>query len=376
MGRDFRRVKTQPWFLSDDVRPGDGGRTRCFAPRRCYRHDFVRPRSRAAADRPVPVAGLVDCLDFLEGFAFVEDDLDYLGQETGLDRAALAALRERRFTGDVRAVPEGCVVFAGEPLLEVTAQIAQAQPVETALLNFMTFQTAVASKSARCRVAAGTADLVDFAARRTHGLEAAMAVARASAVVGFDGTSYMAAARRHGLSATGTMAHSYVEAFPDERSAFRAFAEAPIDVFGVGTSVGVSADAPSLDSAYKLVEYDGRPVMKLSAGKVTAPGRKQAFRGGPHDGDVLALHDEPVPPGRVPLLVPVMVGGVRVGPRRTEHQTVLDARSRFHADLEWLPPTACQLTRPEPVAVHPSERLVALTDQVRRSLRDLVPRSS
>lgn len=148
-------------------------------------------------------AGLADCLHFLDRFQFDDGELHHLGRQVGLDRGDLAALREVRFTGDVRAVPEGRVVFAGEPLLEVTAPIAQAQLIETAPLNLMTFQTAVASKAARCRVAAGTADLVDFAARRTHGLEAAMAVARASAVAGFDGTSYLAAARRYGLAATG-----------------------------------------------------------------------------------------------------------------------------------------------------------------------------
>ncbi|MFE2752295.1 nicotinate phosphoribosyltransferase [Actinosynnema sp. NPDC059335] len=409
---------------------------------------FVR---RLPVDRGYLVAtGLADCLDFLDRFGFTEDELAYLGREVGLDRSATTALRGLRFTGDVRAVPEGRVVFAGEPVLEVTAPIAEAQLVETALLNFVTFQTAVASKAARCRVAAGTAALVDFAARRTHGLEAAAAVARASAVVGFEGTSYVEAARRYGLTVTGTMAHSYVEAFPDERAAFRAFADdfpddavllvdtydtetgvrhavdvtrpvgvrldsgdllalsrrarevldatglprarivagggldeyriaelvargAPIDVFGVGTRMGVSADAPSLDSAYKLVEYGGRPVMKLSAGKVTAPGRKQVFRGDPRDGDLLGLHDEAVPPGREPLLVPVMAGGARLGPRRSAHQSVLDARSRFHADLEWLPAAACRLARPEPVTVRTTDRLATLTDEVRTSLRDQLP---
>src|SRR5207248_5000736 len=95
---------------------------------------------------------------------------------------------------------------------------------ETFLLNQVTFQTAVATKAARCRLAAGDAGLVDFAFRRTHGVEAAMAVARASAVAGFAATSNVAAARRFGLRASGTMAHSYVEAFPSEADAFRAFA--------------------------------------------------------------------------------------------------------------------------------------------------------
>src|SRR5204863_10101127 len=83
----------------------------------------------------------------------------------------------------------------------------------------------------------------------------------------------------------------------------------PIDAYGVGTKVGVSADAPYLDTAYKLVAYDGRPVMKLSPGKITAPGPKQVFRGPPSEGDIVGVRDAPVPAGHEPVLGPVMVGG-------------------------------------------------------------------
>jgi nicotinate phosphoribosyltransferase len=94
------------------------------------------------------------------------------------------------------------------------------------LLNQVTFQTAVATKAARCRLAAGDAmELVDFSLRRTHGVDAGMAVARLSAMAGFAATSNVEAARRYGLPAAGTMADSYVEAFPSEADAFRAFAE-------------------------------------------------------------------------------------------------------------------------------------------------------
>jgi nicotinate phosphoribosyltransferase len=408
-------------------------------------------RTLPAARGFLVAAGLADCLSFLERFRFTEDELDHLRDKAGLDATACAALRDLRFTGDVRAVPEGRVVFAGEPLLEVTAPIAEAQLVETALLNLVTFQTTIASKAARCRIAAANRDVIDFAARRTHGHEAALAVARTSAIAGFSATSYVAAARRYGLTATGTMAHSYVLAFADERAAFEAFAEdfpgatvflvdtydtsegvgraievartlpprhpfgirldsgdlgalavdarrrldeagltaarivasggldehaiaalvasgAPIDVFGVGTRMGVSADAPSLDSAYKLVEYDGRPVMKLSSGKATAPGAKQVFRAAFEPRDLLALHDEEPPPCHEPLLTTVMANGLPTGPFRTEAELVADARDRFSADLTWLPEHALDLTSPIPVEVRTSDRLRALTERVRRSL--------
>ncbi|KAA5825498.1 nicotinate phosphoribosyltransferase [Saccharopolyspora hirsuta] len=415
------------------------------------RRDMTAPATFSLFARKLPrdrgflvAAGLADCLEFLQELYFDTDELAYLADVVGLDDDDLKALGELRFTGEVRAVPEGRVVFAGEPLLEVTAPIAQAQLVETALLNFVTFQTSVATKAARCRMAAPRADLIDFAARRTHGLEAARAVARASAIAGFAGTSYVAAAREFGLAASGTMAHSYVEAFPDERAAFTAFADdfpgiavflvdtyetlrgvrtaievaagcseelvgirldsgdlaelaiqsrhlldesgfpaarimasggldehqlvdlsaAPIDVFGIGTRMGVSADAPSLDSAYKLVEYDQRPVMKLSPGKLTAPGAKQVHRGDPGEPDVLGLRDDVVPPEREPLLEVVMRDGAILG----DLEPVAVARQRFERDLRWLPDEARRLTDPTPVGVTWSPKLQRLTDDLRHSL--------
>jgi nicotinate phosphoribosyltransferase len=170
-------------------------------------------------------AGLADCLEFLETLRFETDELDALRELGGFDETDLAAFAALRFTGSVRAVPEGRVVLANEPLLEVTAPIAQAQLVETYLLNQVTFQTMIASKAARCVVAAAGRDVVDFSFRRTHGPESAMSVARASAIGGFRGTSNVEAARRHGLQPVGTMAHSWIQAFPTEREAFRAFAQ-------------------------------------------------------------------------------------------------------------------------------------------------------
>lgn len=99
-------------------------------------------------------AGLADCLSFLERLRFDADELAYLGDVVGLPDGDLAALGELRFEGEVLAVPEGRVVFAGEPFIEVTAPIAQAQLAETALLNFVTFESSVATKAARCRLAA------------------------------------------------------------------------------------------------------------------------------------------------------------------------------------------------------------------------------
>jgi nicotinate phosphoribosyltransferase len=387
-------------------------------------------------------AGLADCLDYLETFAFTREDLDWL-RGAGFPGDAVAGLGSLRFTGDVHAVPEGRVVLPGEPLLEVTAPIAEAQLVETFLLNQVTYQTAIATKAARCTLAAGGIELVDFALRRTQGRDAGMAVARVSAIAGFTATSNVAAARRYGLRAAGTMAHSYIEAFRDEAAAFRAFAQdlpgrttflvdtydtlagvrsaigvirelgltsglgirldsgdlatlarqsrelldeaglpqvrifvsggldeyslaelrasgAPVDAAGVGTKMGVSADAPSLDSAYKLVSYDGRPVLKLSEGKATLPGPKQVWRRLPVTEDVLATREEGGPDGYEPLLVPVMRGGSRTGPP----DTVAQARERLDRDLASLPAAARDLRDPEPPRVRVSGGLEQLTAAV------------
>jgi nicotinate phosphoribosyltransferase len=402
---------------------------------------FVRdlPRTRGF----LVAAGLEPCLEFLESFGFPEEDLDYLGEEIGLDDEVLDAFAGLRFEGEVWAVPEGRIVHANEPLLELTAPIAVAQLVEPYLLNQITFQTTIASKAARCVIAAGGRDVVDFSLRRTQGLEAAINVARVTSIVGFAATSNVEAARRFGLKVAGTMAHSYIESFPSEADAFRAFAQdlperttflvdtydtlngvrtavevirelglegdlgirldsgdldelsrgsrrildeaglpqvrifasggldevdidrlttagAPIDAFGVGTRMGVSADAPYLDSAYKLVEYDGRPMIKLSSHKVSAPGRKQVFRG--PDGDTIGLRDEPLPDGHEPLLVPVMHDGKRSGP----HRTLDTARALFRTDLERLPDGAKRIVEPVPVEPATSDALAQYTGEARR----------
>jgi nicotinate phosphoribosyltransferase len=387
-------------------------------------------------------AGLDDCLTFLEGFGFDQDDLRYLGS-IGFDDRSLEDLAPLRFDGTVWAVPEGTIVHGEEPILEVTAPIATAQLVETVLLNRITLHTTLASKAARYVLAAHGRDLVDFAFRRTQGSDAAMAAARDSAIVGFVATSNVAAARRYGLQVAGTMAHSFIEAFPSEEEAFRSFAQdhptrttflvdtydslngvrtaiavareleitdrvgvrldsgnlddlargaraildeeglptarifasggldehevaelvragAPVDAFGIGTQMGVSADAPYLDTVYKLVEFDGRPAMKLSAAKATPPGAKQIWRSGGDEGDVLGLRTEQPPSlGWDPLLQPVMREGRRVDPapplRRMQH--------RFQDELVRLPAKAKRLSHPEHERVGHSPALAALTTQ-------------
>src|SRR5438309_11855477 len=196
------------------------------------RRDMTAPATFSLFVRSMPemrgflvAAGIESCLDHLESFSFEDDDIRYLAETQGFRAQELEAFRRLRFTGDVWAIPEGRIALAGEPILEVTAPLPEAQLVETMLLNLVTFETTIASKAARCVIAAGGRDVVDFSFRRTQGIEAGIDVARLSAMVGFAGTSNVEAARRHGLVAAGTMAHSYIEAFASEVDAFRAFAQ-------------------------------------------------------------------------------------------------------------------------------------------------------
>ncbi|RLB95127.1 MAG: nicotinate phosphoribosyltransferase [Deltaproteobacteria bacterium] len=170
-------------------------------------------------------AGLAPALAELADFRFRPEDIDYLAQTGIFPDDFLDYLPAVRFTGTVRALPEGTVFFPDEPLLEVTAPILEAQLLETFVLNTLGLHTMLASKAARCVLAADGRPLVDFALRRTQGQDAGMALARACHIVGFAGTSNVLAGKRYGIPVSGTMAHSFVTAFADEEAAFRAYAE-------------------------------------------------------------------------------------------------------------------------------------------------------
>jgi nicotinate phosphoribosyltransferase len=174
-------------------------------------------------------AGLEQAIGDLLRLAFAPEQIEAIRRWPmfrGLDPAVLDALAAMRFEGDVWAVPEGTVVFPGETLLRVTAPLPQAQWVETYLVAALAYPTLVASKAARMVTVAGGRPLQEFGARRGHGPHAGFLAARAAYIAGFAGTSLVEAARLLGIPASGTMAHSWVQSFPDEPSAFAAFARA------------------------------------------------------------------------------------------------------------------------------------------------------
>lgn len=391
-------------------------------------------------------AGLEQALEYLENLRFTPAELEWLATTGRFEPQFIDYLAELRFTGDVHALPEGTVFFPDEPLLRITAPLPQAQLVESRLLNLLHFQTLIASKAARCVLAAPGKLLVDFGLRRAHGAEAGLLAARAAYLAGFAGSATVLAGRRFGVPIYGTMAHSLVQAHDREEEAFEHFAyaqpdnvvllidtydtlaaahkvvrlaprlqaqgivikgvrldsgdlleqargvrrildegglphvtifssgdldefrvgellaaQAPIDGFGVGTRLDVSADAPYIDSVYKLQEYAGVPRRKRSQGKATWPGRKQAYRrfadDGTMAGDCLSLEAYPQP-GEA-LLQPVMRAGRRLAP--AESLTV--ARDRAGRQLAALPAAlrANQIV-PYPVVIAPE--LQALVEQL------------
>jgi nicotinate phosphoribosyltransferase len=174
-------------------------------------------------------AGLQTALDFLENMRFSTEEIEQLANSGDFGRELLDYLAQFRFTGDVHAVAEGTVFFADEPILRVVAPLPAAQLVETRLINILHFQSLIAAKAARMVLAAPNKLLVDFGLRRAHGADAGLMAARASYIAGFAGTATVLAKPLFDIPIYGTMAHSLIQAFDDERAAFELFARARPD---------------------------------------------------------------------------------------------------------------------------------------------------
>lgn len=406
---------------------------------------FVR---RLPPNRNYLVAcGLEHVLHYLETLYFSSQALDYLASLDRFSNAFVKSLADFKFTGDVYAMPEGTVVFPNEPIIEVVAPIPQAQLIETFVMNQIQLSTLAASKAARVVTAARGRQIVDFGLRRMHGADAGIKAPRAFYIAGVNATSSVAAGRMFGLPVSGTMAHSFVQAFESELDAFRSFvkshpggvllidtydtlkgvqhvidlarelgsafhvsgvrldsgdlaelskqvrkmlddaglhhlkifasssldeyvieellsAGAPFDGFGVGAHMATSQDAPFLDTAYKLVEYAGRPTMKLSLHKSNLPGRKQVFRektNGKAKRDVIGLADEHL--GGEPQLLKFMENGRRVGPP----EPVDASRTRCSAEIRVLPEALLSLDSADPIyPVEISPNLARLRDDLSR----------
>src|SRR5690554_7560720 len=168
-------------------------------------------------------AGLEDVLNILETLKFSASDLVYLEQH-GFDKEFLDYLRDFRFRGNIRSSKEGDVVFPNRPVLQVEANIIEAQIIETLLLNILNFQTLIATKASRIRHSAKDGILLDMGLRRAHATGGYYA-SRAAIIGGFDSTSNVKAAEDYNIPASGTMAHSFIQSYEDELQAFRDFAK-------------------------------------------------------------------------------------------------------------------------------------------------------
>ena len=182
-------------------------------------------RSKDESTHYAIMAGLEQLIDYLKNLHFDEEAIDYLRSLGIFDEEFMQELRDFKFSGDVYAVPEGTIVFPGEPLVRVTAPIFEAQLVETALLNIINHQTLIATKASRVVQAAEGGTVMEFGLRRAQGPDAGIYGARAAIIGGCKSTSNVLTGQMYSIPIAGTHAHSWVMSFPDEITAFRKYAE-------------------------------------------------------------------------------------------------------------------------------------------------------
>ena len=170
-------------------------------------------------------AGLEQAVQYILNIHFGKEEIDYLHKLNLFPDDFLDYLKTLRFRGDIYAVPEGRAVFPKTPMIVVKAPIAEAQFIETALLNIVNFETLIATKASRIYRSAEGGSIIEFGSRRAHGPDGAISATRAAYIGGCAGTSNVMAGKRFGIPVTGTMAHSWVMSFADELQAFRKYAE-------------------------------------------------------------------------------------------------------------------------------------------------------
>ncbi len=174
-------------------------------------------------------AGLERVITYIKDLKFTESDIQYLREELKYDEAFLEYLKELRFTGTIRSMKEGELVFENEPLMRIEAPLAEAQLVETAILNIINYQTLIATKASRLSVVTGGESLFEFGTRRAQETEAAIWGTRAAYIGGFQASSNVRAGKKFGIPVVGTHAHALVQAYRDEYTAFRKYAESHYD---------------------------------------------------------------------------------------------------------------------------------------------------
>lgn len=399
-------------------------------------------------------AGLEPAAEYIQGFRFTEDQIEFIRKTKSYDEGFLDLLRSFRFTGDVLAVPEGEILFAHEPFMRVTAPFVEAMLLEAGLIRAIGISTLIATKAARITVAVQGRAFADFGFRRAH---EPLWATRSAYIGGAETTSYVEAAHRFDIPASGTIPHAIVQAFPDELTAFREIAAmmpnytllidtydvdqgvdnairaardeaatgsghelqavridsgdlgawaklvksrlvdagmehvkvlvsgdidefkaadllaggAPIDGFGVGGNLAVGLGSIEsgyvggvIGAVYKLVwidvEGDADDRMKIAGSKSTWPGRKQIYRMGGFERDVVALESEPSPTAGRALLQPWMESGMILHP----HPSLQEIRDRTMENLAAMPAWLRALTTDRSYEVEFSDELTALRDRI------------
>jgi nicotinate phosphoribosyltransferase len=169
-------------------------------------------------------AGLEQLIEYIENIHFEPEDLEYLRSLNLFPPEVLKFFQDLRFTGDLYAVPEGTLVFPQEPIVRVTAPLAEAQFIETALLNILNYQTLIATKAARVCIVAGEDPVIEFGVRRAQGPDGGLSASRAAFIGGARATSNLMAGKVFGIPVRGTVAHSWIESFPSELESFQSYA--------------------------------------------------------------------------------------------------------------------------------------------------------
>jgi nicotinate phosphoribosyltransferase len=429
----------------------------------CFDYFYRNPPFKGAY---VVFAGLETLLEALEDYRFEADDLAYL-EKQGFQKPFLNYLKNFTFKGKVYSVREGELVFPMEPTLRVEGNLLETQLIETLVCNFLNFESLIATKASRMVLAARGRRVVDFGLRRAQGLGGLQA-SRAAVIGGVEGTSNVLAAMTYDIPPSGTLAHSWVQSFPDELTAFREFARiypnqctllvdtystlesgipnaitvakemeekgqklsgirldsgdlaylskrartlldnaglhsvkivvsnqldeylikslldqgAPINAFGVGTSLVTGQDSPALDGVYKLSILNGKPCLKISenSAKGTLPGAKKIVRYTDPEGffyaDAVLLEDEkstewiyhPFSPDKKSkvthcfpenILFKVMEGGKKLTPLGI-HEAAAYAQER----LLKLSPERKRFENPHVYKVGLSPKLAHLRDEI------------
>ncbi|GEP24940.1 nicotinate phosphoribosyltransferase [Lentilactobacillus diolivorans] len=191
-------------------------------------------------------AGLEHVIQYIQGLNFSDDDIAYLQKVTDYPSEFLEYLRTFKFKGTIRSAYEGDLVFPNEPILQVEGTLCECQLVETAILNIVNYQTLIATKASRIRIAVGDDPLMEFGTRRAQEVSAALWGSRATIIGGFNATSNVLAGKKFGIPISGTHAHSLVESFGDDYDAFKAYAQTHHDcVFLVDTYNTLKSGVPS-----------------------------------------------------------------------------------------------------------------------------------